>query len=122
LLDIDIEKFILLRKSHELALSVYKTTQSFPKEEVYSLTSQIRRSAVSIPSNILEGKARKSKNEYERFLLISRGSLEELSYQMLLSRDLSYINSMQYDEFLKLSIEVGKLLNGVINSLKNKTN
>lgn len=122
MLDIDIEKFILLRKSHELALSVYKTTQSFPKEEVYSLTSQIRRSAVSIPSNILEGKARKSKNEYERFLLISRGSLEELSYQMLLSRDLSYINSMQYDEFLKLSIEVGKLLNGVINSLKNKTN
>lgn len=115
------EKFILLKKSHELALSVYKTTQSFPKEEVYGLTSQIRRSAVSIPSNIVEGKARKSKNEYERFLLISRGSLEELSYQMFLSRDLGYIRDKEYNEFLKLSIEVGKLLNGVINALKNKT-
>jgi len=115
------EKFILLKKSHKLALNVYKITQSFPEEEVYGLTSQIRRSAVSIPSNIVEGKARKSKNEYERFLLISRGSLEELSYQMLLSRDLGYISDKEYDEFLNLSIEVGKLLNGVINSLKNKS-
>lgn len=121
MLDIDMEKFILLKKSHKLALNVYKITQSFPEEEVYGLTSQIRRSAVSIPSNIVEGKARKSKNEYERFLLISRGSLEELSYQMLLSRDLGYISDKEYDEFLNLSIEVGKLLNGVINSLKNKS-
>lgn len=121
MLDIDMGKFILLKKSHKLALNVYKITQSFPKEEVYGLTSQVRRSAVSIPSNIVEGKARKSKNEYERFLLISRGSLEELSYQMLLSRDLGYISDKQYDDFLNLSIEVGKLLNGVINSLKNKS-
>ena len=117
MLEVDIERFVLLRKAHELALSIYKVTRDFPKEEVYSLTSQIRRAAVSVPSNIVEGKARKYKKEYERFLLISRGSLEELSYQMLLSKDLGYIGEKEYKEFFILATEVGKLLNGVVSSI-----
>jgi len=117
MLEIDIEKFILLKKSHELVIHIYKMTKTFPKEEIYSLTSQIRRAAVSIPSNIVEGKAIKSVKEYERFLLIARGSLEELNYQMLLSEDLGYIDEKDYKAFLNLSIEVGKLLNGVIRKL-----
>ncbi len=117
MIEIDIEKFVLLKKSHELTISIYKITKSFPKDEIYSLTSQIRRAAVSIPSNIVEGKARRSKNEYKRFLLIARGSLEELSYQMLLSKDLEYIDKKEYEGFLLLAAEVGKLLNGVINSI-----
>ena len=121
MLEVDMEKFVLLRKSHELVLYIYKITQSFPKEEIYSLTSQIRRAAVSIPSNIAEGKARKSKKEFERFLLIARGSLEELSYQMLLSKDLGYIDAKERDAFLKLAAEIGKLLNGVIRSLGGRS-
>ncbi len=114
MLEIDIERFILLRKAHEIVLYIYRLTKKFPKDEIYSLTSQVRRAAVSIPSNIVEGKARKSKKEFERFLLIARGSLEELSYQMLLSKDLGYIDEKEYKEFIFLATEVGKLLNGVI--------
>lgn len=117
MLQVDIEKFILLKKSHELVVNIYKITQKFPKEETYGLTSQIRRAAVSIPSNIVEGKARKSKKDYKRFLLISRGSLEELNYQMLLSRDLGYIDKNNYEKFVEQAVEVGKLLTGVMKSV-----
>jgi four helix bundle protein len=114
------EKLIVLKKAHSLVLNIYDLTKKFPKDEVYGLTSQIRRASVSIPSNIVEGKSRNSKKDYLRFLLISRGSLEEVKYQLLLSKDLNYIKEKDYIKLYELSNEVGKLLNGLINSIKNQ--
>ncbi len=108
------DKLITWRKSHELALKIYEITTAFPKEELFGLTSQIRRAAVSIPSNIVEGKARGSLKEYKRFLLIARGSLEETKYHLLLAKDLSYIDKITYKEVLRLAKEVGRLLSGLI--------
>jgi four helix bundle protein len=114
------EKLIVLKKSHSFVLKIYEITKNFPKEEMYGLTSQIRRAAVSIPSNIVEGKSRNSKKDYLRFLLISRGSLEEVKYQLLLSKDLNYIKEKEYIKLYDLTNEVGKLINGLINSIKNQ--
>jgi len=112
------EKLVVLQKSHELVKQIYKITHEFPKEEIYGLTSQIRRAAVSIPSNIVEGKARNSRKDYIRFLLISRGSLEEVKYQWFLARDLHYIQEKTYEEVKDLLDSVGKLLNGLIVALR----
>ena len=99
-------------------LKIYNITKGFPKEELYGLTAEIRRAAVSIPSNIVEGRARAGNKEYKRFLLISRGSLEEVKYQLLLAKDLQYLDSNTYNKIVNLMDEVGRLLNGLINSLK----
>ena len=100
-------------------MKIYEITKDFPRDEQFGLTSQIRRAAVSIPSNIAEGKARGSSKDYIRFLLIARGSLEEVKYQLLLSKDLNYINTEVYNETLVIAQEVGRLLNGLMKSLKN---
>jgi len=113
----DTSKLIVWQKSHELALKIYEITKCFPREEQFGLTSQIRRAAVSIPSNIVEGKARGSNKEYKRFLIMARGSLEEVKYQLLLARDLHYIGDSVYKEIISLMDEVGKMLNGLINKL-----
>jgi len=112
-------KLIVWQKSHELVLKIYKITKQFPKDEMFGLTSQIRRAATSIPSNIVEGKARGSNNDYRRFLLISRGSLEELKYQILLAKDLNYMDEITYKELFALSDKVGKLLGGLIKKLES---
>lgn len=114
---IDTNKLITYQKSHELVLKIYDITKDFPREELFGLTSQIRRAAVSIPSNIVEGKARGTNKEYKRFLLIARGSLEEVKYQMLLARDLNYIKEDIYSEVYRSMDEVGKLLGGLIKSI-----
>lgn len=114
----DTSKLIAWQKSHELVLKVYEITKDFPQDELFALTSQIRRASVSVPSNIVEGKARGSDREYKRFLLMARGSLEEVKYQILLARDLNYINEGTYDEVLKLAKEVGRLLNGLLVSIE----
>lgn len=101
-----------------MVLEIYSITRNFPKDELFGLTSQIRRAAVSVPSNIIEGKARGSNKEFKRFLLVARGSLEETKYQLLLSKDLSYINDDKYKEVLILAEEVGRLLNGLIVSIE----
>ncbi len=113
----DISKLIVWQKAHELVLKIYEVTKEFPKDELFALTSQIRRAAVSIPSNIVEGKARGSNKEYNRFLLIARGSLEEVKYQILLAKDLKYIDDMKYKEVLNIALETGKLLAGLIKRL-----
>ena len=110
----DTRKLIVWQKSHRLALKIYDLTKIFPKEEMFCLTSQIRRAVVSIPCNIVEGKARGSAKEYKRFLLISRGSLEEVKYQLLLAKELQYIKKNQYIEMINLAEDVGRLLNGLI--------
>lgn len=110
----DTNKLIVWQKSHKLVLEIYEITKGFPREEQFGLTSQMRRAAVSIPSNIVEGKARGSNKEYKRFLLMARGSLEEVKYQLLLARDLKYINDEQYKELLSLAKDIGRLLNGLL--------
>ena len=111
-----------MQRAHELVLKIYEITKEFPKEEQFGLTSQVRRAAVSIPSNIVEGKARNSVRDYLRFLLISRGSLEEVKYQLLLSRDLENISNESYEITFTIADNVGKLLNGLIKSLEHKLN
>ncbi|MDO8571050.1 MAG: four helix bundle protein [bacterium] len=100
------------QKAHELTLKVYKTTESFPREEVYCLTSQIRRCAISVPSNIAEGFKRKTKNDSMHFYTIALSSLEELKYQLILAQDLGYISKELFTEVSILADEVGKLTFG----------
>ena len=97
-----------------MVLKIYEDTNSFPKEEIWGLTSQIRRSAVSVPSNIAEGKARGSRKDFKRFLLVARGSLEEVKYQSLLAKELKYMNDEQYEEITVMIEDVGRLLGGMI--------
>ncbi|MEG3070196.1 MAG: four helix bundle protein [Candidatus Syntrophopropionicum ammoniitolerans] len=82
----DTSRLIVWQKAHDLVLKIYETTQDFPKEELFGLTSQIRRAAVSVASNIVEGKARGTAREFRRFLFMARGSLEETKYQIYLAR------------------------------------
>jgi four helix bundle protein len=107
--------------SRGLVKKIYKLTQSFPKEEVYNLTSQLRRSVVSVPSNIAEGVGRQSDKETIHFLYITKGSLFELETQLYLSFDLEYVSDEQLKEILKHSSTCMKLLNGFINYFKNKS-
>ena len=102
----------------EVALLVYKITAGFPKEELYGLTSQMRRAAVSVPSNIVEGCARDSQADYLRFLNIAFGSLRELHYQLGLSKRLGFIDKEDLPQTETKIIETEKVLNGLIRSLK----
>lgn len=108
------------KEAHKLVLRIYKLTRNFPESELYHLTNQLRRSATSIPANIAEGKGRKTLNEYIQYLYNARGSLEETKYHLLLAKDLGYLNSGDYSELLKCYNKTGKMLNGLINSLKRK--
>lgn len=110
----DFDKLLVWQRAHLLVLKIYEVTSNFPKEEMWGLTSQIRRAAVSVPSNIVEGKARGSRNDFKRFLLIARGSLEEVKYQSLLAKDLKYMNDEKYEEVAVMIDNVGKLLGGLI--------
>ena len=107
-------------KSYQLCLSIYKLTKGFPKEETYNLTSQIRRAAVSVPSNIAEGYGRKTTPEYIRFLYIAYGSNCELETQILLTGDLGYIKSEQLKNIQEDIEEVERMLKALIKSLENK--
>jgi len=103
----------------ELVLNVYNATQSFPKSETYGLTSQLRRAAVSVASNIAEGKGRASDKELVLFLNHSRGSLYEIQTQLMIARRLDYLNSETSDRLFAKSAEVGRLLNGLIRAFTN---
>src|SRR5574341_899201 len=93
-------------KAHRLALEVYKVTASLPKEEVYGLASQMRRSAVSVPSNIAEGCGRGSDADFARFSQVAMGSASELEYQILLAHDLGYVKDADYTQLTDDIIEV----------------
>ena len=106
---------IVWQKGIALVSQVYRLTQAFPKEELYGLTSQLRRAAVSIPSNLAEGQGRLSTREFRQFTAIAKGSLHELETQLIIARDLGYLD-MTHPVFEQLS-EVARLLNGLLNSL-----
>ena len=103
-----------------LVRDVYLQTRSFPKEELYGLTQQIRRAAVSIPSNIAEGQGRLSKNEFRQFLGLARGSLLELETQEQIAADLHYTAQTEADAIIAHSQEVLRMLNALISSLKQR--
>jgi four helix bundle protein len=101
-------------KSHQVTLDVYKVTADFPKDERFGLVSQLRRCAASVPSNIAEGCGRRGNGEFHKFLQIATGSANELEYQILLARDLSYLQTTAYQELNGKIIEVQKMLAGLI--------
>jgi four helix bundle protein len=109
------------KKSMDLVTAVYRASQGFPKEEIFGLVSQIRRSAVSVPSNIAEGHARTSRKEFQYFLSNARGSLAELETQLTIAHQLAYINEMVINQLLDRLGEVGRILNGLLSSLKRSS-
>lgn len=109
------------KESHDLVLLVYKYSNKFPREELFGLTSQIRRAAVSIPANIVEGYARSSKKEFLQFLYISQGSLSEVEYYLQLSLDLEFISEEVFKELEEKRRVAGNLLHGLIASLHRKS-
>lgn len=111
-------ELIVWQKAMNLVELVYQATKRFPREELYGLTSQVRRSAVSIPSNIAEGQARKSTAEFLNFLSIANGSRAEMETQILLAQRLNYATNDTAQQILSLSEEVNRLLNGLMKSLK----
>jgi four helix bundle protein len=108
------------QRAMQLAVAIYRLTQDFPREEQYGLTSQIRRAAVSIPSNIAEGQGRVNIGEFRQFLGIARGSTCELQTQLEIARALKLGKSELIDENEALSNEVRKMLFGLLDSLDNK--
>jgi four helix bundle protein len=110
---------IVWQKSMVLVTEIYNQSMSYPKEELYGLTSQIRRSAVSVPSNIAEGYGRKSTGDYTRFLQISVGSLYELDTQLEIAKNLEYLPHEQFCNLSANCNEISKMLNALIKSLSN---
>jgi four helix bundle protein len=108
---------IVYQKSYKLALEIYQTTKNYPKEEIYGLTSQMRRSSVSIPCNIAEGYRRGHRKEYIQFLHMAHGSCGELETLLSLSQDLGLIEKDSFENLYLLQEEVSKLLKGLIVSL-----
>ncbi|MBI1759848.1 MAG: four helix bundle protein [Acidobacteria bacterium] len=109
---------IVWQKAVHLVVHLYGITKAYPKEETYGLTSQIRRAATSIPANIAEGQGRRLAGEYQQFLGNARGSLWELDTHIEVSFRLDYINQQQYQELRDKMDEVGRILNGLMRSIK----
>ena len=109
------------QKSMDLVTAVYRASQGFPKEEIFGLVSQIRRSAVSVPSNIAEGHARTSRKEFQYFLSNARGSLAELETQLTIAHQLAYIDETGINQLLDRLEEVGRILNGLLTALKRSS-
>lgn len=112
------KKLKVWEKAHQLAMEIYKTTKIFPKEELYGLTSQIRRAAFSVPLNIVEGHASISKKEFLNFLNIANRSLVETEYLLEIVRELSFLNEPEYQRLEKIRSEVAVILNAFRKSIK----
>ena len=107
------------QKAMSFVTEIYEVTQRFPNEERYGLTSQLRRASVSVPSNIAEGQARFSQKEFHHFLSMARGSLVEIETQLLIARNLKYLPPTRTEALLASAGELGRILNGLISSIKN---
>jgi len=111
-------KLKVWHKAMNLVSDVYRITNEFPKDEVYGLSPQMRRAAVSVPSNLAEGAGRKGSKEFKQFLNIAQGSLSELDTQIELARMLGYISQQEYEELIMKITEISKMLYGLSNSIK----
>jgi four helix bundle protein len=105
-------------KSHQLALAVYKATKEFPKEELYGLTSQIRRSSMSIPTNIAEGCGRNTDADFARFMQMTMGSASETEYQLILARDLDFLSRDSYEKLHNDIEEIKRMLASLLKTLR----
>jgi four helix bundle protein len=116
------KQLIVWQRSMDLAADIYRWTSSLPKQELYGLTSQLQRSAVSIPANIAEGHGRSTTKEYFRFLSIARGSLAELETELLLAKRIGYGDSAVAEKLFKQIEEISRLLRGLQKALREKLN
>jgi len=114
----DFRSLKVWEKAHALTLAIYKSTERFPKQELYSLTNQIQRAAVSIPANIAEGCGKDSDAELKRYFTIAMGSASELEYLLLLAHDLGYLQEDIYQSMQNDLVETRKILNAFIQKLK----
>ena len=110
---------ITWRKAMALVTDIYRVMRTFPRDELYGLTNQLRRAAVSVPSNIAEGQARFSQKEFHHFLSRARGSLVEIETQLMIAHNLEYLSEGQTRELLDTTSELGKVLNGLIAAIKS---
>ena len=111
----DYKKLLVWEKSHQLTLEIYKVLSDFPKEEMFGLISQMKRSSSSIPTNIAEGSGRFSNKDFARFLSIAYGSCNELEYQIILSVDLNYLDVLKGNYLIEKAQEIRKMLYALIN-------
>ena len=108
------------KEAHLLAIEIYRITKSFPKEEMFGLTNQMRRAAVSIGSNIAEGFSRNTLKDKAQFYAIAKGSATELESQLLLSKDISYVSNDDFTQVSRSIEQVGRLITGLVKYLHNK--
>ena len=114
----DFRELRVWQKAHDVALAVYQATSSFPQSESYGLTSQMRRAAVSIPSNIAEGRGAGTEGAFLRYLRVAMASAFELDYQLLLARDLGFLANSSFEDISAKLSEAKRMLGGFINALK----
>src|SRR5688572_33416503 len=112
--------FKVWQRSMDLVVACYKVTKSFPKTEIYSLTSQLQRSAVSVPANIAEGRGKRGTKEFLRYLAIAYGSLTELETHIQIAQRLLYVDQKESSQLLEQTAHVGRMINGLRLSLRNK--
>jgi four helix bundle protein len=117
----DFRELKVWEKGHRLTLDVYSATSGFPREEMYGLTAQLRRSSASIPANIAEGCGRSGDAELARFMLIAMGSASELEYHQLLAHDLKFLDARDYERLSEGTREVKRMLSKFINRLRETT-
>ncbi len=113
-------QLVVWQKAMELVKAIYEVTERFPRHEVYGLTSQIRRAAISVPSNIAEGQGRDSTKEFLHHLSMAYGSLMEVETQVLIAESLTYIDQTDSAKILERTAETGRLINGLVRSLRQK--
>lgn len=117
----DFKKIIVWQKADDLAVEIYEITRaSFPKDETYGLTSQIRRAAVSVAANVVEGSGRQTPADFLRFLGFAQGSLSEVEYYLHLARRLNYLDDATYENLENKRAEVGKTLTGFMNAIRKQ--
>ena len=115
----DFKKLKVWEKAHRLTLNVYEASAKFPREELYGITSQIRRACVSVPTNIAEGCGRSSDTDFARFLQISMGSESEVEYLLLLGLDLDLLVNDEYEELNSAVVEIKRMLTSLIKTLRS---
>ena len=116
----DYTKIVAWQKADDLTVAVYEMTRHFPKDEIYALTSQLRRAAYSVPANIVEGSSRESKKDYLHFLYIARGSLSETRYFIHLSRRLKYVDDQSCGLLVQQADENMRILAGLIGAVERE--